>query len=171
MLPPAAGRRRSLLTGRPTLSCATPSFNDDVNLEVVVSTSKTVAASRTVCAIGPAVSNEVQSGMTPFMLSSPALGRCPTMPHSALGQRMEPEVSVPMATTHIPEATAAPAPEEDPPLMRSVSHGFLVGPNALTTPLIPKANSCRLSLPMITAPASFSWRTTSASWVGMRSRY
>src|SRR5271166_5073821 len=110
-----------------------------------------IAASRTLRVIGPAVSNEVESGTIPCVLIRPALGRCPTMPHSAAGQRIEPEVSDPSAAMHNPAATAAPAPEDDPPEMRPLFQGFLVGPNALITPVMPKANSCMLSLPRITA--------------------
>src|SRR5215469_4886684 len=100
------------------------------------------AASRRVRVIGPTVSKEVESGTTPFRLINFALGRCPTMPHSAGGQRTEPEVSDPNAATHSPAATAAAEPDDDPPVIRSGFHGFLAGPNAPTTPLMPKANSC-----------------------------
>src|SRR5580658_2130254 len=110
--------------------------------------------------MGLTVSNEVQSGTIPFRLIRPALGRRPTVPQSAGGQRPEPEVSDPSAATHIPAATAAAEPEDEPPVMRSGFHGFPAGPKALMTPLMPKANSCILSLPTMTAPASFNRWTT-----------
>ena len=83
---------------------------------------------------------------------------------------MEPAVSVPIAAMQSPAATAAAEPDEDPPVMRSKSQGFFAGPKALTMPLTPNANSCRFSLPTITAPACFNWRTSSASSAGTRSR-
>src|ERR1700742_1481313 len=117
--------------------------------------SSSVVASATVCAIGLTVSNDVHSGTTPFKLMRLVLGRCPTMPHSAGGQRPEPEVSDPNATKHRPAATAPAEPDDEPPVMRSSFQGFFAGPKALITPLMPKANSCMLSLPRITAPACF----------------
>src|SRR5271165_1998797 len=80
-------------------------------------------------------------GIIPLSLSNPALGRCPTMPHNAAGQRTDPAVSVPIAATHISAATAAAEPEEDPPVILSGSQGFFTAPNALTIPLTPNANS------------------------------
>src|SRR5580698_11076100 len=105
--------------------------------------SSSVVASATVCAIGLTVSNDGHSGTMPFKLIRFALGRCPTTPHSAGGQRPEPDVSDPNAATHIPAATAPAEPEDEPPVMRSTFHGFFAGPNALITPVMPKANSCR----------------------------
>src|SRR5581483_2187479 len=127
--------------------------------------------SSTELTIGLTVSNEVHSGTTPSRLKTPALGRIPTTPHNAGGHRPEPEVSEPSAATHIPAATAAAEPDDEPPAIRSGFHGFRVGPKALTTPLMPKANSCMLVLPTMTAPARFSLCTTSASFAGTRSRY
>jgi hypothetical protein len=37
------------------------------------------------------------------------------MPQNAAGARVEPPVSLPMAISHIPSATATAAPEEEPP--------------------------------------------------------
>ena len=88
-------------------------------------------ASATVRVIGPGVSKDSARGIVPALLSSLWLGRWPTTPHSAAGQRTEPAVSVPIAATHIPAATAAAVPEDEPPVMRVGSHGFRAGPKAL----------------------------------------
>src|ERR1017187_5200074 len=111
-----------------------------------------VTASRTLRVIGPGVSNDVASGIIPSLLNTPLLGRWPTTPQRAAGARTDPAVSVPIAAMHIPAATAAAEPDEDPPAMRLTSQGFFTAPNALTIPLPPNANSWRLVLPTITAP-------------------
>src|SRR5271157_6486668 len=90
-----------------------------------------IHASSAVRVSSPTVSNDFRSGMIPSKLHTPALGRCPTMPHNAAGSRTEPAVSVPTAATHMPAATAAAEPDDDPPVMRVTSHGFRAGPNAL----------------------------------------
>jgi hypothetical protein len=51
----------------------------------------------------------------------------------------------------------------EPPGTRLVSHGFLLGPKALYSPLEPMANSSMLALAMGTAPASSRRLTTVAS--------
>ena len=50
------------------------------------------------------------------------------MPQCAAGMRTDPPVSVPSAPAHSRAATAAPEPPDDPPGMRSVSHGLRTGP-------------------------------------------
>ncbi len=50
------------------------------------------------------------------------------MPHRADGIRTEPPVSVPRAPRVIAEATAAPEPELEPPVMRVESQGLAVAP-------------------------------------------
>ena len=50
------------------------------------------------------------------------------MPQRAAGIRTEPAVSVPIAATHIPEATAAAEPDDEPPVIRVVSQGLRAGP-------------------------------------------
>src|SRR5204863_1112275 len=60
--------------------------------------------------------------------------------------------------------TAAAEPPDDPPGTRSVSQGFRVIRNALFSVELPIANSSRLVLPMMIAPASSSLFTTVASY-------
>ena len=52
------------------------------------------------------------------------------MPVSAAGWRMEPPVSVPMASGTWYAATAAAEPPDEPPGTRDRSHGLAVGPQA-----------------------------------------
>ena len=49
----------------------------------------------------------------------------PTTPQREEGIRTEPPPSVPSAAEHIPEATIAAGPDEDPPVYLSRSCGFL----------------------------------------------
>jgi len=72
---------------------------------------------------------------------------------------MEPPVSVPSVAVAMRAAMAAAEPLEEPPGMQSRFQGFLVGPKALDSPEEPMANSSWLSLPTMTAPASFSFAT------------
>ena len=81
------------------------------------STPSTTAASRTVRAIGPAVSCVWEIGITPARLTSPTVGLMPTMPLADDGQTIEPSVSEPRAAAARLADTAAPEPELDP-------HGF-----------------------------------------------
>ena len=78
------------------------------------------------------------------------------MPQSAAGWRIDPPVSEPSASGAIPAATATADPPLDPPGMRSVAHGFRVGPNAEFSVDDPIANSSQFVLPTITAPAASS---------------
>src|SRR5574341_1308372 len=82
------------------------------------------AASSTQRASGPTWSSDQLKGMTPRRLTRPKVGFRPTMPQSEAGMRMLPPVSVPRAAKHWPEATEAPEPEEEPPVMREVSQGL-----------------------------------------------
>ncbi len=50
------------------------------------------------------------------------------MPQKADGHRIEPQVSVPSAKAASRPATAAPEPEEEPPVQRSGFHGLRPGP-------------------------------------------
>ena len=99
----------------------------------------------------------------------PRLGLSPTSPQQAAGMRIEPPPSLPWASGTMPGATAAAAPPEEPPGVRSVSQGLRVGPKrrGSVTGRIP--NSGRLVLPTITKPASRRRRTTKASWAGPKS--
>lgn len=56
------------------------------------------------------------------------MGLTPTVPVTAAGWRIEPPVSVPMASGAWYEARAAEEPPPEPPGMRVRSHGLPVGP-------------------------------------------
>ena len=84
-----------------------------------VSAPSRMAASRTVRAMGPAVSWVLEMGMMPLRLSRPTVGLRPTKPFTEDGDTTEPSVSVPMATAHRLAATAAPEPELEPLVERS----------------------------------------------------
>src|SRR5260370_28221174 len=73
------------------------------------------AAVATSGAIGPRVSSEWLSGMTPAVPMLPRAGLKPTTPHSDAGTRIEPPVSLPIAQSHIPPATATAHPPDQPP--------------------------------------------------------
>ena len=71
----------------------------------------------------------------------------------------------------MPSTRATAAPELDPPAERDGSKGLRTTPNAVSSVVVPNANSCRLVLPMMMAPASRSRRTTGASSVGTERRH
>ncbi len=129
---------------------------------------KSRPASPTLRAIGPTWSNVWLSGTTPAVEISPSVGFNPTMPHAAAGMRTEPPVSVPTDPKHMPFASAAAEPPLEPPADLAASFGCRTGPNAVSSLVVPNANSCRLVLPMTMAPASRRRRTTSASLDGCR---
>src|SRR5205809_7451859 len=81
---------------------------------------------------------------------------------------MEPPVSLPIATGAKPAATAAALPPLDPPGTRVTSRGLRVGPNALFSVLEPIANSSRLVLPTVIAPAAPRRSTTVALYGGFQ---
>src|SRR4029453_15749076 len=126
------------------------------------------AAWATVLVIGPAVSWECEIGTMPCCGISPTVGFRPTMPFSAAGQTIEPFVSVPMARSASPAATAAPDPLDEPPAERLRAYGLRVRPPYALQPEEDAerrklAHSLRLVLPRITQPASRSRRTSGAS--------
>ena len=84
-------------------------------------TVSTRAASRTVAAMGPAVSWEWLIGTMWVRETRPTVGLNPTIPLTEAGQVMEPSVSVPMAAGVRPRATAAPLPDEEPQGVRAGS--------------------------------------------------
>ncbi len=90
----------------------------------------------------------------------------PTTPQKAAGQRTDPPVSDPSATSASPAATAAADPPEDPPGTRSRSAGFRVGPNAEVSVVVPIPNSSMFVLPTTVAPASVRRSTTVAEYGG-----
>ncbi|MNC57020.1 hypothetical protein D3C75_1066510 [compost metagenome] len=84
-------------------------------------TLRTIAASSTVVAMGPAVSWEWLIGTIWVRLTRPTVGLNPTTPLTEAGQVIEPSVSVPMATGARPMATATALPEDEPHGVRSGS--------------------------------------------------
>src|ERR1700730_13101335 len=100
-------------------------------------------------------------GTQPCRLTRPYVGFRPTIPLTVAGVRTDPPVSVPMAAKSDRAATAAPDPALDPPGYDSSCHGLRVSGT-----FWPYANSCVTVLPTMIAPASRSFRTIVASWVG-----
>ena len=84
----------------------------------------------------------------------------PMTPQNAAGMRIEPPVSVPVASATRPAATAAAEPPLDPPGTRFRSHGFRVEPRAGFWVVMPQPNSCERVEPTMTAPAARSRATT-----------
>src|SRR3954468_7473592 len=89
----------------------------------------------------------------------PYVGLRPTRPVTAAGWRIEPPVSVPVAARQRSAATAADEPPDDPPGTRLAleflaRQGLNTAPKADVSLEDPMANSSRLVLPSITAPAS-----------------
>ena len=81
------------------------------------------------------------------------VGRNPVIPLNEAGSRTEPPVSLPIAASAKPAATATADPLDEPP---EIWRGFqaLTAAGALVLwPVGPIAHSCRLALPMTTAPA------------------
>ncbi len=85
------------------------------------------------------------------------------MPVNAAGWRIEPPVSVPIASGASNAASAAAEPPPDPPGTRVVSHGLRVTPYAECSVDEPIANSSMLVLPRIGMPAARSRAVSVAS--------
>ena len=88
------------------------------------------------------------------------------MPCKPAGTRPEPAVSVPIAMSASPVATATADPELDPPLMNSGLRLSGTAPYGERVPTRPVANWSRLVLPTTTAPADRSAATAAASRAG-----
>ena len=93
----------------------------------------------------------------------PRLGFRPTSPQHDAGIRIEPPPSEPCASGTMPAATAAPEPPDEPPGVRSRSHGLRVGPKRRGSVQGTIPNSGLDVLPTITKPALRMRRTTCAS--------
>src|SRR5438093_13740858 len=91
------------------------------------------------------------------------------MPQQPAGWRIEPPVSVPKAAMHWSAATAAADPPDEPPGTRSALHGLRVGKKAEFSADEPIANSSRLVLPVMTAPAVRILLMTVQSYGGIKS--
>src|SRR5262245_10060651 len=120
------------------------------------------AQSSTVRAMGPVlerspVSEGGQAGTRPKVAFSP------TSPLKLDGMRTEPPPSVPMASGPSPAATAAPAPPDEPPGVRSSFQGLRVTPfsGESVTPLWPYSELVLWANTM--APASRNRATAGAS--------
>src|SRR3954465_15715861 len=88
------------------------------------------------------------------------------MPCNPAGMRPDPAVSVPIAMSTSPVATATADPELDPPLMYSGLRLSDTAPYGERVPTRPVANWSRLVLPTTTAPAACSAATAAASRSG-----
>ena len=93
----------------------------------------------------------------------PRCGLSPNSPQHAAGMRIEPAPSDPIAAPHSPAAIALPEPPDEPPGVRWRSHGLRVMPNVGDSVHGVTVTSGTCVLPMITAPAERSRRTSSAS--------
>src|SRR5687768_5801537 len=94
------------------------------------------AVSRTVGAIGPAVSCVWLMGTMPSPAMSPTVGLSPTMPATEAGHVTEPSVSVPTASGAKCATIAAPDPELEPHAVRVGSSGFTARPPTALQPLL-----------------------------------
>src|SRR5512143_3873311 len=88
----------------------------------------------------------------------------PVTPHSEAGWRIEPPVSVAVASGATRAATTAAEPPELPPGTSLGFQGFFTGPYQLVSLDEPMANSSMLVLPSVTMPAALSFSTTVASY-------
>src|SRR5690625_7878022 len=81
------------------------------------------AQQETECPMGPLESKLNESGSTPWVGMRSAVGLKPVSPQKAAGMRMDPPVSVPIATVQISSATDTPAPDAEPPERKSGVQG------------------------------------------------
>ena len=89
----------------------------------------------------------------------------PARPQQALGMRMDPPPSDPVASGTMPAASAAAAPPDDPPGPRDWSNGFSEGPKMALVVLPIQPNSGVLVLPRTTQPAPLMRATKGSSAV------
>ena len=92
----------------------------------------------------------------------------PTVPQQAEGLRIDPAVSLPMAMSTSPSASATALPLELPPGMHAGSNGFTGVPKCGFTPVPPQASSWRFVLPTMAASAARSGAMQAASWAAGR---
>src|SRR5262249_47185602 len=97
-------------------------------------------------------------------------GFSPNVPVNADGLRIEPPPSVPTCSGAMPAATAAPAPPDEPPGVRSGFHGLRVKPKTRLSVIPTQPNVGVFVLPIMIAPAAFRRATDGASSVGTLSR-
>ena len=90
------------------------------------------------------------------------------MPQKAAGTRIEPDVSVPIATGTMPAATATAEPDDEPPGAQPGARGFGGVPKCGFRPSPENASSLRFVFPTHTIPASASRATTGRVGRGRR---
>src|SRR5690349_19803363 len=123
------------------------------------------AQSSALRASGPTVSSANESGIASARLTRPLVGLKPDTPQKCAGRRIEPPVAEPSAAGTSRAATAAPEPEDEPPVTRSVLHGLQTLPVCTLWPVGPNANSTMLSAPRRNVPAASS-RSTAVAVAG-----
>src|SRR5580692_7817797 len=102
----------------------------------------------------------------PVRLTRPGVGRIDTTEFHAPGRRMEAKPSSPTATVEKLTFNATPDPPEEPPTVRSRSKALRVTPKREPN-VSPPANSLRVVLPRMMAPAFFNLATTKESSGGL----
>src|SRR5262245_46503234 len=107
--------------------------------------------------------------MTPDRPTRPKVGFSPVTPQCEQGMRIEPPESVPMEAMASPAATAAPEPLLDNPGEAVMFQGFLAGLTKSCSEVGLNANSFRVALPRVTAPARRIRATAWASLSGTQS--
>ena len=79
--------------------------------------------------IGPAVSKVEEIGTIPLRLTKPTVGFNPTVEFWLAGDKIEPDVSLPIAAAQKLAATETPLPELEPPVSKiRLPYGFSVCP-------------------------------------------
>src|SRR3954468_6876576 len=112
------------------------------------------AVSSTVRPSGPSTLSVFQALGEGQAGTRPGVGRKPMTLQKLPGLRRLAARSPPSAKGSMPHATATAAPPDEPPQVRVASYGFLVAPKTLLNVWLPAANSGRLVLPRVIAPAA-----------------
>src|SRR5207248_10573706 len=86
----------------------------------------------------------------------PCGGLKPTRPEADAGMRIEPPISVPVASVVKPAASAAPEPPDEPPGPKSRFHGLRVTPQMREWQTPDRQNSGVVVRPWTMAPAASS---------------
>src|SRR5579859_5662059 len=121
-----------------------------------------IAASRTVRVIGPSTETPGKA-LAGHIGTRPSVGFRPTRPLHAAGMRIEPPASVPICNGPKPAAPAAPAPEDEPPVVCAGFQALRVMPFSGQSPGDFQPYSVVVVLPTMTAPAAFRPTTAGAS--------
>ena len=124
----------------------------------------------TVRAIGPTWSRLLANGLIPLSMTKCELiqyGFIPTIPQNDAGRVIEPPVCVPSAPQHMPQATAAADPLDDPLGVRSRFHGLRVAPQASGCVVGRLPISGLFVRPAMTSPAALNRATSVVSVVSI----